>query len=166
VIPVHFLVPAFAFWWLRTILAPSSSLGNAAAVEEKAAAVGVGSCGTYSYSEEGPWLVDMLRETFVNALFVVGLLVVPELLRINGVRRGYALLILYPIYSFGVDADGKVSEKLMSGIVYDVIFIMHRIPYHVHSNNNYYAQFHPPRLPLSQGERLRAKCHVFPELRE
>ena len=116
VIPVHFLVPAFAFWSLRTILAPSSSLGNAAAVEEEAAAaaVGVGSCGTYSYSEEGPWLVDMLRETFVNALFVVGLLVVPELLRINGVRRGYALLILYPIYSFGVDADGKVSEAKMS----------------------------------------------------
>jgi hypothetical protein len=96
-------------------------LGNAAAVEE-AAAAGVGSCGTYSYSEEGPWLVDMLRETFVNALFVVGLLVVPELLRINGVRRGYALLILYPIYSFGVDADGKVSEAKMSCIVFYVIY--------------------------------------------
>ena len=97
-LPVHFLVPALAFWSLRGI-APSS-LENASA-----AAVW---CGTYS--EEGPWLVDLLRETFANALFVVGLLVVPELLRINGVRRGFALLILYPIYSFGVDADGKVRS--------------------------------------------------------
>ena len=50
-----------------------------------------------------------MRETFANALFTVGLLVIPELLRINGIRRGYALLILYPIYSLSVDADGKAS---------------------------------------------------------
>ena len=34
---------------------------------------------------------------------------VPELLKINGIRRGFTLLILYPVYSFGVDAVGTAS---------------------------------------------------------
>ncbi len=50
-----------------------------------------------------------MRETIINAIFTVGILVIPELLKINGVKRGVALLILYPIYSFGTDAEGTAS---------------------------------------------------------
>jgi hypothetical protein len=60
-------------------------------------------CG--AYSKGGMWLANVLREVFANALLIVGLLAVSELLRINGVRQGFALLVLYPVYLFGADAD-------------------------------------------------------------
>ncbi|KAL3771869.1 hypothetical protein ACHAW5_003214 [Stephanodiscus triporus] len=91
ILPIHFLVPAITFRSLQLFIPSSCALESE------------------MYSEESLWLVDVMRETFVNALFTVGLLVIPELLRINGIRRGFALLILYPVYSFGVDADGKAS---------------------------------------------------------
>lgn len=62
-----------------------------------------------TYSETNLWIIDFLREVFVNTIFSVGCLVVPELLKINGIKRGYALLILYPLYSFSVDADLNAS---------------------------------------------------------
>mmetsp|Transcript_27849 Transcript_27849/g.50363 ORF Transcript_27849/g.50363 Transcript_27849/m.50363 type:complete len:278 (+) Transcript_27849:277-1110(+) len=95
IIPIHFLVPTLAFWLLQNLL-PAATFTSFA-------------IDPVIYSERNPWIVDLVRETFVNALFTVGLLVIPELLRINGIRRGYALLILYPLYSFSVDADGKAS---------------------------------------------------------
>ena len=80
IFPIHFLVPTAAYWVLQTI--------TSSAIEP------------IVYSEK--YVVDaLLREVVVNALFTVGLLVIPELLRINGIRRGYALLLLYPLYSFG-----------------------------------------------------------------
>ena len=54
--------------------------------------------GCRAYSEGGMWLTDLLREGFTNTLLVVGLLAVLELLRINGVHWGFALLVLYPVY--------------------------------------------------------------------
>lgn len=95
IIPIHFLVPMLAFWLLQNLL-PAAIITSFA-------------IDPVIYSERNPWIVDLVRETLVNALFTVGLLVIPELLRINGIRRGYALLILYPLYSFSVDADGKAS---------------------------------------------------------
>ena len=62
-----------------------------------------------TYSETNLWIIDFLREVFVNTIFSVGILVIPELLKINGIKRGYALLILYPLYSFSVDADLNAS---------------------------------------------------------
>ena len=88
IFPIHFLVPTTAYWILQTI--------TSSAIEP------------IVYSEK--YVMDaLLREVVVNALFTVGLLVIPELLRINGIRRGYALLLLYPLYSFSVDANGKGS---------------------------------------------------------
>ncbi len=52
-------------------------------------------------------------EEFADALVIVGLLAVPGLLRINGAHRGFAPPILCAVYSFGIDADGKVREKRM-----------------------------------------------------
>lgn len=94
ILPIHFLVPAITFRLWQFVL-PAKIFSSA--IEPVV------------YSEKSLWIVDLLRETFVNALFTVSLLVIPELLRINGIRRGYALLILYPIYSFSVDADGNAS---------------------------------------------------------
>lgn len=94
ILPIHFLVPTAAFWLLQLLL-PAAMFTSFAKDSH--------------YSESNPWVVDFVRETLVNALFTVGLLVIPELLRINGIRRGYALLLLYPLYSFSVDADGKAS---------------------------------------------------------
>jgi len=94
IIPIHFLVPTLAFWSLQLLL---PAFFTSYAIDP------------VIYSERNPWIVDLMSETLVNALFTVGLLVIPEILRINGIRRGYALLILYPLYSFSVDAVGKAS---------------------------------------------------------
>eukprot|EP00571_Detonula_confervacea_P008577 CAMPEP_0172316922 /NCGR_PEP_ID=MMETSP1058-20130122/29982_1 /TAXON_ID=83371 /ORGANISM="Detonula confervacea, Strain CCMP 353" /LENGTH=153 /DNA_ID=CAMNT_0013031361 /DNA_START=595 /DNA_END=1056 /DNA_ORIENTATION=- len=94
ILPIHFLVPAVAFWFLQLFL--PASIFESYAIDP------------ILYSERNLWIY-FLRETLVNAAFTVGLLVIPELLRINGIRRGYALLILYPLYSFSVDSDGKAS---------------------------------------------------------
>ncbi len=75
-------------------------------VDGAAARVGCG-----AYSEGGVWLANVPGEAFANALLVVGLLAVLELLRINSVHRGFALLILYLVYSFGVNVDSKVRSK-------------------------------------------------------
>jgi len=94
IFPIHFLVPtlgAFAF----KLLLPKDLASYA--------------IDPISYSESNLWIVDFLREIFVNTLFVVGLLVVPELLQINGIERKYALLVLLPLYSFSVDADSNGS---------------------------------------------------------
>lgn len=95
ILPIHFLIPAVAFWCVQLFL--PAAIFTTRAIDP------------VIYSERNPWVVDFVRETLVNALFTVGLLVIPELLRINGIRRGYALLILYPLYSFSVDADGTAS---------------------------------------------------------
>jgi hypothetical protein len=95
ILPIHFLVPAAALGMMQIVL--PTKLFSSYALEP------------VIYSEKSLWVVDVVRETLVNALFTVGLLVIPELLRINGIRRGFALLILYPIYSFSVDAEGKAS---------------------------------------------------------
>lgn len=86
IFPIHFLVPTGAFFILQQLTDIDPVI----------------------YSEKNV-LDAFIREIFVNALFTVGLLVIPELLRINGMRRGYALLILYPLYSFSVDIDGMAS---------------------------------------------------------
>lgn len=114
ILPIHFLVPTVAFLSVQFLL-PASTFTSFA--------------NPIIYSEQAPWLVDFVRETLVNAAFTVGLLVVPELLRINGIRRGYVLLILYPLYSFGVDADGKASV-FGPNLVYSLIIARkhHEVP--------------------------------------
>ena len=91
---VHFLVPSFTAYALHMCLPTSMSKHAIDPV---------------IYSETNPWIVDFARETIINAIFTVGLLVIPEILKINGIRRGFALLILYPVYSFGTDAAGTAS---------------------------------------------------------
>lgn len=90
IFPIHFFVPTFGVYALRVIL-PKALEGYA--------------IDPITYSESNPWLVDFLREIFITTLFVVGLLIIPALLQINGIKRGYALLALYPLYSFSVDAN-------------------------------------------------------------
>ena len=95
IFPIHFLVPAVGASSFKMFL-PQPLAGYA--IDQ------------ITYSEKNGWIVDFIREIFVNTLFVVGLLVIPALLKINGVkRRGYALLALYPLYSFGVDANSNSS---------------------------------------------------------
>lgn len=94
IFPIHFLVPTFGAYTFKLLL--SEDLASYA-------------IDPISYSESNPWIVDFLREIFVNTLFVVGLLVVPELLQINGMKRKFALVALFPLYSFSVDADSNGS---------------------------------------------------------
>jgi len=94
ILPIHFLVPAVAFWlWQLLPFAMITSYATEPVV----------------YAESNPFVVDCMLETISNAFWTVGLLVVPELLRINGIRRWYAIFIICPLYSMGVDADGKPS---------------------------------------------------------
>mmetsp|Transcript_2693 Transcript_2693/g.3839 ORF Transcript_2693/g.3839 Transcript_2693/m.3839 type:complete len:286 (+) Transcript_2693:74-931(+) len=95
IFPIHFLVPTLGAYSFK-ILLPQALAGYA--------------INPISYSEKNRWIEDFLREIFVNTLFVVSLLVIPALLQINGIkRRGVALLALYPLYSFSVDANSNSS---------------------------------------------------------
>lgn len=45
----------------------------------------------------------------VNCAFTVAFLVVPEIFALNKVPRFVTTLVMYPLYSFGVDTSGKGS---------------------------------------------------------
>ena len=94
ILPVHFLVPAVGASLFQLILPASMSRH---AIEPVV------------YAENNPWIVDVMREILINAIFTVALLAIPEILKINGIRRGFALLLLYPVYSFAVDAEASAS---------------------------------------------------------
>uniref|UniRef100_A0A7S2MXG2 Uncharacterized protein n=1 Tax=Helicotheca tamesis TaxID=374047 RepID=A0A7S2MXG2_9STRA len=61
------------------------------------------------YSEGNPWLVDLMRETIVNAAFTVAILVLPEIMKLNKVPQGLTLLFMWPLYNYSVDAAGTAS---------------------------------------------------------
>mmetsp|Transcript_28235 Transcript_28235/g.40934 ORF Transcript_28235/g.40934 Transcript_28235/m.40934 type:complete len:281 (+) Transcript_28235:132-974(+) len=61
------------------------------------------------YSEGNPWLVDFIRETIINAVFTVAILVVPEIMKLNKIPRGFAVLFMWPLYNYSVDAAGTAS---------------------------------------------------------
>ena len=50
-----------------------------------------------------------MREAIINATFAVSFLVLPELFRLNGLPRYLSVIVMYPLYSFAVDAKGKGS---------------------------------------------------------
>ena len=45
----------------------------------------------------------------MNAAFTVSFLVTPELFALNKIPRFLSVLIMYPLYSFAVDAEGRAS---------------------------------------------------------
>jgi hypothetical protein len=64
------------------------------------------------YNESGnPWLmlVDLLSELLVNTAFPVALLVLPVVLTLNHLPPWLSLVIIYPLYNWGVDANGQGS---------------------------------------------------------
>ncbi|KAL7573713.1 hypothetical protein ACA910_007753 [Epithemia clementina (nom. ined.)] len=50
-----------------------------------------------------------LQEVLANALFPVAIMVVPALLRLNDLPEWLSVIVIYPLYSIGVDWDGKGS---------------------------------------------------------
>ena len=54
-------------------------------------------------------LQDFVREVAVNCAFTVSFLVLPEIFALNKVPRFFTAIVMYPLYSFGVDANGKGS---------------------------------------------------------
>lgn len=52
---------------------------------------------------------DCLREAVVTALFVVGFLVLPTLLKVNKLPPWVTVVLLYPVYGMGVDSGGMGS---------------------------------------------------------
>jgi hypothetical protein len=50
-----------------------------------------------------------MREVIINASFAVSFLVLPDLFTLNGLPRYLSVVVMYPLYSFAVDAKGKGS---------------------------------------------------------
>jgi len=61
------------------------------------------------YSDENPFLEDLMREALANAGFCVCLLVLPELCRLNKIPRWACVFLMYPLYNMEVDATGMGS---------------------------------------------------------
>jgi hypothetical protein len=52
---------------------------------------------------------DGFRELFVTTIFTVAVQVVPVLLRLNRGPVWLTLLLVYPLYTYGVDSAGRAS---------------------------------------------------------
>lgn len=52
---------------------------------------------------------DFCRETFVTAVFTVGILVLPVLLQLNHLPRWALLWLFFPVFNYAVDATGTAS---------------------------------------------------------
>lgn len=58
------------------------------------------------YSQGGDWLLDLVRQVAVTAAFTVAMLVVPVALQLNYLPGWLLIIILYPLFNFGVDESG------------------------------------------------------------
>lgn len=64
-----------------------------------------------------------LQELVANALFPIALMVVPVLLKLNDFPEWLTLLVLYPVYSIGVDWDGRGSTLSAAAFVTQSIML-------------------------------------------
>ena len=60
-------------------------------------------------SSEPSFLQDFVRETVVTAVFVVGMMVLPVLFRLNKLPQWMITFALYPLYNLAVDSAGTGS---------------------------------------------------------
>lgn len=98
-IPLHFVVTALSILALHYAanMLPISSANSLELLKP------------ICYDDSNPWIVELIQEVFVNALFCVGILVLPEVFKLNNIPRFFLLFIMLPIYNFGVDAGGRGS---------------------------------------------------------
>lgn len=91
ILPIHFLGAVFAAFLIRMTLSQT-------AVEP-----------ILYFEDDSPWAVDLCLEIFVNALYSVAVIVLPELCKLNRIPLAVVNLCLYPLFSFAVDGRGTGS---------------------------------------------------------
>jgi len=94
ILPIHFLTVLFGVFLLKLFLPTKLAIHATESI---------------AYSTDNPFIIDFIREIFVNALYTVGVLVLPELFKLNHVPKKFINFILYPLFSFGVDSRGTGS---------------------------------------------------------
>ena len=63
------------------------------------------------FSEDNFWITDFLREAFITAMFCIGMLVLPEMFRLNKFPIIICTTIIFiPVYLYSVDAEGMGSS--------------------------------------------------------
>lgn len=102
ILPIHFLCTLSTIKTLRWILLSSEEEHPQGPLTHIAIE-------PILYSSHNPLTVDFLREVAANASFCVAMLVLPELLKLNRIPTWFTTVLMYPIYSYAVDADGKGS---------------------------------------------------------
>ena len=110
IIPIHFLCVAVVVVLLRMVLPTFLAAHTLAPIV---------------YSEDNPWIIDFIREVFVNALYSIGVLILPALLELNSLPNALVNLILYPLFSFGVDSNGLGSTS-GPNIIYALSYVSQR----------------------------------------
>ena len=78
------------------------------------------------YSEDGNEQMRLnffLREVLVNALFPVAIIAVPVMLKLNGYPEWLCILVLYPLYSLGVDSNARGSSLCPSAYMAQSILL-------------------------------------------
>ena len=95
-VPIHFLASVVGAFTLNILLP------------------GIGAAHTLSpiiFSEDNFWVADFLRETVVTAVFCIGMLVLPEISRLNKLPVVLTTtLLLIPVFLYSVDAEGMGSS--------------------------------------------------------
>jgi len=91
IIPIHFLSAVLGVT-LSSYILTSSSLEP------------------ISYNSDTTWLIALIREIFINTLYCVSILVLPEFFKLNKLSKFYIPLVMVPIHLFSVDSSGKGSS--------------------------------------------------------
>lgn len=70
------------------------------------------------YSEDRSWAFDFVRETLVTAGFTVGILVLPEILKVNSMsKKLFCPILLLPLYLYSVDG-GDMGSAFSPDLIY------------------------------------------------
>lgn len=74
-------------------------------------------------SNKQVFLYFFVQELIANSLFPVAIMVVPAMLRLNGFPEWITILVLFPVYSIGVDWEGRGSTLAASVIIAQSIML-------------------------------------------
>ena len=88
-----------------------------------------------SYNSDTTWLIALIREIFINTIYCVSILVLPEFFKLNKISKFYLPMAMIPIFLFSVDSSGKGSS-FAPEMIYAFTYLLD------HKKEDWYFSFH------------------------
>lgn len=90
-----------------------------------------------SYNSDTSWLIALIREIFINTMYCVSALVLPEIFKLNKLPTFLIPTLMIPVYMFSVDSSGKGSS-FAPEMIYAFTYLL---DYH-NKRGDWYVSFH------------------------